>query len=194
MLYYCEKCCVLNEQSECVRCGKKNLRNPEKGDYCFLTEIDSMFGEMFKGILEEENILYAASPSGYGIRAAFALGPRNLRIFVGYEFFDRAKELFDENFIFSEETENGNLRENLDKLFVPVRGEKKIKKALKLAEDDNLIDYCVDRIKNADKIVNEGKITGCTKGGEYLFVYKNNELIIINSVTYEIISAQMTKS
>ena len=190
MLYYCEKCHAINDQDYCQSCGKKNLRNPDKGDHCFLIEVNSMFGEMFIGILEEENIRYVAMPSGNGVRSNSALKLENLKIFVVYEFLNRAKELLNEILSNFEEAENGNLKNNIDRLFVPQRSEKKIKKFLKMTENDSLIAYCTDKIINADSVVNKGKISSCIKGGDYLFVYKGNELIVINSATYEILSVK----
>lgn len=190
MLYYCEKCHVLNEHDCCRSCGKKSLRNPGKGDYCFLIEADSMFGEMFIGILDDESISYTAIPSGNGVRSQFALKLENLKIYVDYEFFDRAKDLLDNILTNIEETQSKELKQNINMLFVPHRTEKKIKKTLKLAEDISIRAYCSDIIMNADRILNKGRISGCIKGGNYLFVYKGKELFIINSATYEIISAK----
>ncbi|MCL2675609.1 MAG: hypothetical protein FWE84_03345 [Firmicutes bacterium] len=184
---------MLNEQDSCRFCRKKGLRNPEKNDYCFLVEVDLMFGEMFKGVLEEENIPYSDIPVGNGVRSYFGLRLENLKIFVVYEFFEKAKEILTGILMSFEENQNRNIKKNIDKLFVLPRSEKKIKKVLNLAENDNLIAYCADKIMNADRIVNKGGISSCIKGGEYICVYKENELIMFNSVTYEIIAAEKTK-
>jgi len=190
LFYYCEKCHTLNEQDCCQSCGKNNLRNPDKNDYCFLTEVDSMFGEMLNGILEYENIPYSSLPSGNGIRSSLGLKLENYKIFVAYDFFDRAEEILNEILINIEEAESRDLKKNLDKLFASQRSEKKIKKILKMGENDSLTAYCADKIINADRILNQGKISGCLKGGYYLYVYKGKEVIIINSATFEIISAK----
>lgn len=187
-LYYCEKCNMLNKQNYCLICGKRNLRNPENNDFCFLVELKSMIGEMFGGILKVENIPFSAIPYGNGARVYSALKLENLKIFVPYEFFNKAKELLDEISNNYQEEQKSDLIKNIDKLFVSSRNEKKIRKILKLIEKDSIIDYCADKILNADKIINEGKITKCIKGGNYLFVYKGNEIFVINSSTYEIIS------
>jgi hypothetical protein len=190
MLYYCENCHILNEHDYCKNCGKKKLRNPENNDYCFLIEVNSMFGEAFGGLLKGKNIPYSAMPSGNWLRTYFALKLENLKIFVPYEFFDKAKELLNEILANYEEEQKSNLKIHIDKLFISPHSEKKMKKILKIYEKDSLIDYCEDKIINADKIVNKGKISSCSNGGNYLFVYKDNELFIINSATYEIISAK----
>lgn len=190
MLCYCENCHVVNEQDYCNTCGKKSLRSPDNSDFCFLVEINSMFGEMFKGVLEDESITCAAIPSGNGVRSQFALSLENLRLYVAYGNLDRAKELLDDILNNFNEAQSFDIKKNLDKLFVSQRAEKKIKKILKIHGDDSLTAYCSDRIMNADKIVSNGKISGCFKGGSYLLVYKGNELIIVNSATYEIISAK----
>ena len=149
-----------------------------------------MFGEAFGGLLKGKNIPYSAMPSGNWLRTYFALKLENLKIFVPYEFFDKAKELLNEILANYEEEQKSNLKIHIDKLFISPHSEKKMKKILKIYEKDSLIDYCEDKIINADKIVNKGKISSCSNGGNYLFVYKDNELFIINSATYEIISAK----
>ena len=193
MLYYCENCHVLSEQDCCKFCRKEELRNPKSNDYCFLVEVDSTFGEILKGVLEEENIPYTDIPSGNGVRSRFALKLENLKIFIVYEFFEKAKEILDGIFINFEENKSAELKKNIDKLFVSPRSGKEIKKALKLTENDSITSYCSDKIINADRIINKGRISGCAKGGEYLYVYKENELIMINSMTYEIIAAKYGK-
>jgi hypothetical protein len=190
MNHYCENCHLLNEQDYCQSCGKKNLKKPSKTDYCFLIEVDSMFGEMFKGILENENIPYVDFPSGNGVRSQFALKLENLKIFIAYEFFNDAKELLNNIPANFEEAQSRDLKNNINRLFVQNRAEKRIKKKFKMSENESLIAYCTEMIRSADSIDNRGRISGCTKGGEYLFAYKGNEFCIINSVTYEIISVE----
>ena len=193
MFYYCENCNTLNEQDYCKFCGKEFLRKPERNDYCLLIETGFMFAEMFKGVLDEENIPYTDCPSGNGVRSQFALRLENVKIFVPYEFYFIAKELLNEILKNIEESQNRDFFENIDLLFIQLRNEKKIKKTLKMPETYNLVAYCLDKIKNADRIDNKGKISGCTKGGDYIFVYKGAELIIVNSATYEIISVERNK-
>lgn len=126
LINYCEKCHTLNEQDCCQYCGRINLRNPYENDYCFLIEVNSIFGRMFIGILEYESIPYSAMPSGNGILSIFALKLENYKIYVTYEFFSRAKELLNEILINSEkEEESKELKKNLDKLFASESSEKK---------------------------------------------------------------------
>ncbi|HEY8389739.1 MAG TPA: hypothetical protein VIL26_02110 [Clostridia bacterium] len=96
MLYFCENCHMINEQNYCRICGKENLRSPQNDDFCFLIETRSMWGEMMGGILKEENIPYSAIPSGSGVRSYFGLKLENLKIYVPYEFLDKAKELLND--------------------------------------------------------------------------------------------------
>ena len=92
-------------------------------------------------------------------------------------------------FVNFEESQSGDIKKNINMLFVSHRAEKKIKKILQI-KNGSVTAYCSEKILNADKIVNGGRISGCTKGGNYLFIYKDKELFIINSATYEIISAK----
>lgn len=190
MPYYCEKCYTVNGYDYCQTCGKKSLRSAQNEDFCFLVEMCTMYGELFCGVLKEENIPHSTIPWGNGAWSHFGLKLENYRIFVPYKFFDRAKELLNEVFARPEE-ENNYLKENLDKLFIiSPRAQKKMRKNLNLAQNDDLIAYCADKIKNADDIIDKGQITDCLKGGTYLFIYKDNEVFVVNSATYEIISAK----
>lgn len=184
---------MLSEQEYCRYCGNKDLREPDGSDYCFLIEADTMFGEMLKGILEGDNIPYVAMPLGSGVRTRFALRLERMRIYVTYEFLETAKELVNGILSSNEEDQNAEIKNNIDKLFTLPRNGKKVKKILKIAEDESLTEYCANAIIDADKIINEGRISSCLKGGEYLFVYKGDMQIVLNSVTYEIISVKIIK-
>lgn len=193
MSFYCEKCKLICEEEFCDSCGNKKLRPPENNDFCFLIEIDSMFGAMFENILKEERIPCADIPVGNGVRSCFALKLENHRLYVPFEFLSKARQLINELLDTFNETQNRDLIKNVDKLYIVIRSEKKIRKILKLASEESLVDYCKDKIIHADTIAYEGKISSCIKGGCYLFVYKDDEVFIVNSVTYEIISAKKVK-
>lgn len=187
MQYYCRKCLLLNKQDFCQSCGKEGLRTPDDNDCCFLCETDSMFSEMFGGILRDEYIPFSVMPSGNGIRSVFALKLENLKIYVPYEFYLKAKELLDDIHANLREEQIRDLKNNTDKLFALKDNEKKIKRILNIAKNDSIAAYCKDKVLNADRIVNKGKISSCMQGGHYLDVYKGEELYVINSATYEII-------
>lgn len=189
MIFYCENCLLLNQQDYCKSCGKRNLRNPDDRDFCLLTEVAPMFGLMFKRVLESENIpfheIYIRDIRG---KSTFKL--ENLKIFVPYQYFDKATQLLAEIIEEKRSRERQNLVENVDKLFVSKKSDKKIKKAFKMFENEDLIAFCKDKILSADRVENRGAITGNQEGGQYIYVYKDNYLIIINSATFEIISAK----
>lgn len=191
-MQYCEKCHTLIPQPYCGACGNKLLRAPNSDDYCFLIEADNLFGEMFKGILEDESIPYVDTPAGNGVRSRFALRLDRLKIYVPYAFYDRADEILKDIFSSIENAQKEELEKNIDKLFLSPRNEKKIRKALKMPDSDSLIARCADMVMNADRIVNNGRISS-SPGGDYLFVYKNKDLAVINSATYEIISLEKQK-
>ncbi len=192
-MYYCEKCYAVSESDRCQYCGKKSLQEAQPGNYCLLIEADDMFAEMFMGILQSEDILHRSMPSGDGVRSRFALGLGKQKIFVPYELFDSAKELLDELFENAQREIKSQLADNIGKLFASPRTEKRIRKALKLTEKQSVIDYCKDNIINADKIVDGGLIISCRENGSYLYVYKDNLTITVNSATYEILSAKNSK-
>lgn len=93
-MLFCENCNVLCGDESCPQCGRRKLRSPSEMDYCLFTEVSSMFGEMFGGILDDEGIEHVDIPSGRGVWTVFAIKLENLKMFVRYKDIDKAKELY----------------------------------------------------------------------------------------------------
>jgi hypothetical protein len=73
------------------------------------------------------------------------------------------------------------LLENLGKIHTTELGAERIKRNLKL-ENDDAVELCRQRIKSADKIIREGK---------NWYVYSGNAAITINAHSYTIITAHI---
>jgi len=73
--------------------------------------------------------------------------------------------------------------ENLDKIHTTDLGIIRIKKNLEL-ETNDVVGWCKNKTKNADKIVRNGK---------NWYVYKDNSIITINANSYTIITAHKNK-
>lgn len=76
-----------------------------------------------------------------------------------------------------------NLIVNLNKIHTTKLGVKRIRKNLGL-ETDNVVNWCVRKIKQADKIIRKGK---------NWYVYAGNSLITINAHSYTLITAKYAK-
>ena len=77
---YCENCHVAAELPRCPLCGGKKLREIKEDDYCFLTEMRAMNGEMLADILRGNGIECVSMPSGSGLNTAMALPLENSRL------------------------------------------------------------------------------------------------------------------
>ena len=74
-----------------------------------------------------------------------------------------------------------NLLENLDKIHTTPLGIVRIKKNLQL-ETDDVVHWCISKIKKADKIIRQGK---------NWYVYIANVILTINAHSYTIITAKV---
>ena len=71
--------------------GGKRLREVKDEDYCFLTEMRAMEGEMLADILRGNGIECVSMPSGSGLNTAMALPLENSRLYVPWRSLEQAK-------------------------------------------------------------------------------------------------------
>jgi hypothetical protein len=71
--------------------------------------------------------------------------------------------------------------------------EKKLKKKLNIAKDEDLFRHCEEIINCANNITDGGSISSCVNGGHYLFVRAANAELTFNSATYELLHAKKSK-
>ena len=177
---FCDNCYFVSEATRCPFCGSKKLRQARDDDFCFLTEKSSAYGDMLLEVFKEHGIPCSAMPCGSGIETQFAMPLKNYRLFVPFSFLNEAKSIVLE--IEKAETENlrDNLLKNENSLYASEKVEKKIRKKIRLSGESNFIKYCVGIIQAANKIVSEGRITGCLQGGYYLFCYSDDMILSDN--------------
>lgn len=84
--------------------------------------------------------------------------------------------------------------ESASELFLSQKLEKKLLKKLQMSNIGELLAYCVEIIKTADRISEEGRITSCAAGGCYVFCFSDRATLSINSKTYEVISLTVSKA
>ena len=186
---YCEKCKIVEYNEYCSVCGRKN-REVSDDDFCFLVKASESFGEMFEDVLRRESIPCAIVPCGTGVSSALALKLESCRIYVPFRFLQKAVELLNDFGSYFDDEMHETLKANFDKLHINPKVEKKPSKRLKLPQDTSVTDFCKVKLLNAQSFSDNGSITGCPHDGRYLLVYTSQELIMLNSVTFEILSVR----
>ena len=190
---YCENCHVAFEQPGCPLCGSKKSRPVCEEDFCLLTEEHRCDCEELISIFGENGIPCSALPYGSGTETRLGLPLSNYRLFIPYHSLEKARKIVQENENLITDGLRENLLANVEQFNISQKSEKKIRKKIKLSEDEDFFDYCISLVEGANKIVDEGTITGCTKGGHYLFCFSDNAILTFNSATFEIISLQLRK-
>ena len=82
---YCENCHVAADLPRCPLCGGKKLREVKDEDYCFLTEMRAVDGEMLADVLRGNGIECVAMPSGNGVRPNFSLWLDKRKLFAPWQ-------------------------------------------------------------------------------------------------------------
>lgn len=99
-MYYCEKCKLLNDDIKCKECEKTPLPPVQANDICFVVQLCYMRATMFKEALKSRNIPVFSVPFGFSLRMKSS-DDRN--IYVPYEFFNEATDIYDRLFPRTEE-------------------------------------------------------------------------------------------
>lgn len=191
---YCERCKNLTKNEECSVCGNEVLREPTDEDFCFVGEFNSMSGEMIRDMLSDDGIACALIPSGNGVRSVFAMRLENFRVYVPYGWYDHTVDMINEYILGNVNDAESDLKNNVDKLNYNSRFERKWKKRAKLTQEDDLLEFCKNKVLSAERIVDSGATdTFSEAGGNYLFVYCDTVKLTINSVTYEVLALEAVK-
>ena len=102
-MLYCTHCLLLTEERVCPECGSEDLRAPEDGDFCFLTERQALWAGLLADVLKQEGILFVKkSVQGAGLAAKIGPLAERIRFYVPYDRYSAAKEL--ETAVFSAES------------------------------------------------------------------------------------------
>lgn len=188
---YCENCYLVSVSERCPICGKR-LRPVDDGDFCLLYEDDrNACGDVMTALSEHE-IPCESMPFGSGVESQFGLPLGRLRLYVPYPKLDEAKRLLREMREAETQAQREKLLENVGKLHIMPKLEKKLRKKLKLSESESLIDYCVNIINSAAKIEDGGRI-GAATTGRYIFCYADTATLALSDATFEILSVTVKK-
>ena len=188
---YCENCHVAADLPRCPLCGGKKLREVKDEDYCFLTEMRAVDGEMLADVLRGNGIECVAMPSGNGVRPNFSLWLDKRKLFVPWQSLEQAKAYMRE--VADTETEKWRqyLLENADKLHISPKLEKKVVKKSKGACGEDVAEFFRRFIASAERI----KDGGMRRIGDNfeLFCYSNGDTAIIDGKTLKILSVLFQK-
>ena len=96
MPLYCENCMKLVEGPICPACRNRKLREVEPGDFCLVAEVPYMQAEMLKDVFSDNGVPFTER-SVLGAALAVELGVNfgRVRLYVPFERFAEAKELYD---------------------------------------------------------------------------------------------------
>lgn len=99
MANYCSKCLLSFDTGRCPVCKRKNGRNTEPDDLCFLTEKEQIWSGMLADVLKQNNIPFGQK-STMGAGMALRAGPmfETVRFYVFYRYLEDAKEIVEELF------------------------------------------------------------------------------------------------
>lgn len=191
---FCENCHTVFESERCPLCGNKKQRTVRDDDFCLLTEENAMRCRPMFEIFDDNGIPYSAMPYGNGIETQLGLPLKNYRVVVPFSFLQKASDIIRGIEKAKTDKLKAFLLENADNLYVNARLEKKIRKKIKLPQSEDFLEYCIKLIECAEKIDDLGRISGCLKGGHYLFCNSGNAALTVNSVTFEILSLTHSKT
>lgn len=90
---FCEGCNIACEDERCPKCGRKKLRAVNDDDFCFVAKVDKLFGDILKGIFENENIECVFMPYGSGVNSKFALPLESYLLYVRYKNLDNVRQI-----------------------------------------------------------------------------------------------------
>lgn len=93
---FCEKCRRVYEGSAaaCPVCGSRKVRYPRVDDACFLTELESIWGEMLADVLGRNGVPYLKNPVlGAGLTLKLGQGMERWRFYVPFDQLDKARDL-----------------------------------------------------------------------------------------------------
>lgn len=96
---YCPNCHLLVLDTRCPVCGKKWLDEPMPGDYCYLTQKDSVWTGVLEDCLRRNGIhCLTQSTKGAGLTAKSGSMFDTFRFYVPYSRFHEAQDLAEQLF------------------------------------------------------------------------------------------------
>ena len=104
---YCEKCKRIFEEEKCPVCRHSQVREPEAGDLCFLTEQDYVSSGILEDVLKQDGIPYLRKDV-MGAGMAIKVGPmlERSRFYVPFEQLENAASVVEDVFSPADEEES----------------------------------------------------------------------------------------
>jgi len=102
---YCENCKRLTSfENKCMRCGEKNVREPQENDSVYFSTLQYPYAGMLEDVLTQHDVPHHKQGKlGAGMVARTGtLGTEQFDFFVPFGKFDEAKELYEELFAVEE--------------------------------------------------------------------------------------------
>ena len=91
-MYFCEKCNTLMQDNCCTICGKKDLREVQDDDFCYLVTLNADNAHYFEENLKLHNIPSALlGGGGLDLRTRTS---GKFKIYVPYRLLDKATEIY----------------------------------------------------------------------------------------------------
>lgn len=92
--HYCDRCHLVFDSKICPNCNTKHTREVTQEDYCFLIEKETLWAEMLKEVLENNEIDYAVSPNlGAGLSIKIGIYSEKYKFYVPFKYFNKAKQI-----------------------------------------------------------------------------------------------------
>lgn len=113
-------------------------------------------------------------------------------MFVPYASYDEAFRIFKEVFGGFNSPYKKELEENLEKLNISKKTEKKCRKKLRLSADANILEFLKKKVLCAERVTDEGQSWDASSG-RYLSVYCGDLIIYIVTKKWEIFSVSFQK-
>ena len=93
-MFYCENCHLLSEEPICDYCGSADLRQPEAGDFCYLTTQKTPWYEILLDVLYDNGIAWVVKPvRPSAVTVYFGISSEINEIFVPFARLEQAREL-----------------------------------------------------------------------------------------------------
>ena len=91
---YCDKCCIVFDDTRCPHCGRKRVREPKENDPCYLTTQNFVTSAALEDILSQNDIpCYKQGMMGAGLTMKFGSFNEQYRFFVPYACLKKSREL-----------------------------------------------------------------------------------------------------
>lgn len=185
MTYYCESCNVASQTDICPKCGRKHLRQVKDDDFCFFMQMDSLSAENLKSKLDSENIGCALIPFGTGFRTVLGMNLEDYLVFIQFKHLQYVKDIFTQEEQRKIQLLKQEIVENVAKLHIDAKDERKIKHKLKVSQSFDLIELCKNVISTATNVIDAGMVmdddfgADCDADGNYItphyYRISNNE-------------------